>query len=121
MDCRKTEVFLAEWYRMCCGFDGKESKCPVTLGCGIVQCANCRQLAMTGGDIIDIVQEWSDSHPVRTRLSVLKEKFPKAYINEDDGLPDEICAGNLYGFECYDGMNCVDCWNTPIEDGNDGK
>ena len=117
MDCSKTEVFLAEWYRMCCSFDGKEGKCPVTLGCGVVQCASCRQLAMTGGDIIDIVQEWSDQHPVRTRLSVLKEQYPNLQFRLD-GTP-RVCCTYLYNTPfpeegCTKEM-CVKCWNTPIE------
>jgi len=122
MDCSKTEVFLAEWYRMCCSFDGNVHNCPVTLGCGVMQCNSCRHIAMTGGDIIDIVQEWSDSHPVKTRLSVLKEAFPNAKYCED-GQP-EACAADLFGISCpiyendYIADNeCEKCWNTPIEDG----
>ena len=116
MNCNKTEVFLSEWYRMCCSFDGKEGKCPVTLGCGVVQCANCRQLAMTGGDIIDIVQEWSDQHPIRTRLSMLKELLPmyKTCIGSD--VP-AFCAKFIFGENIECDKQCVKCWNTPVEDG----
>lgn len=119
MNCNKTEVFLSEWYRMCCSFDGKEGKCPVTLGCGVVQCANCRQLAMTGGDIIDIVQEWSDQHPVRTRLSVFKEQYPNC-AKWSDGRP-KSCVGMLYVVSgCVynaDGMcrNCEVCAENDFE------
>ena len=118
MDCNITTNFLAEWHRMCFSFCGNERNCPVTLGCGVVQCSSCRHIAMTGGDIIDIVQEWSDSHPVKTRLSVFLEQYPNVILNKDSGLPS-ACAGILYGFHsdsvCFD--DCNKCWNTPIEDG----
>lgn len=111
MDCSKTETFLHEWKRMC-----KANKCNTCVLYGVH--GTCKNFILTKPEkAVEIVQEWSDSHPVRTRLIVLKEKFPKLIIDED-GLPSEICAGILYGFECYDGMNCVDCWNTPIEDDN---
>lgn len=120
MDCSKTKVFLSEWYRMCCSFDGNEQNCPVTLGCGVVQCNSCRQLAMTGGDIVDIVQEWSDANQPKTRLSVLKEQYPRYKYKNTDGLP-LICAGDLYGFSCtaLDIKDCERCWNAPIEDGEE--
>lgn len=114
MDCNDTKVFLSEWYRMCCSFDGNEINCPVTLGCGVIQCHSCRHLAMTGGDIIDIVQEWSDGHQVRTQLSVFLEKFPNATINSN-GYP-AACAGNIFGHRCDYGDDCSICWDTPIED-----
>ena len=65
---------------------------------------------------IEIVQEWSDQHPVRTRLSVLKEQYPNLVMNEHDN--PRVCAGILYGF--FSGSVCLDdctkCWNTPMEE-----
>jgi hypothetical protein len=116
MNCNKTEVFLSEWYRMCCSFDGNEKKCPVTLGCEIVQCNSCRQLAMTSGDIIDIVQEWSDQHPIRTRLSMLKELLPMYKTCTGSDVP-AFCAKFIFGEDIECDKQCVKCWNTPVEDG----
>lgn len=118
MDCSKTEVFLAEWERMCdstflnnctlCQLYGRKGD-----GCSIY-------VRHYPEEAIKIVQEWSNSHQPKTRLSVLKERFPNVKIDESDGMPLEMCAGNLYGFKCYEDINCVDCWNTPIEgDNND--
>lgn len=99
MDCSKTEVFLSELKRML-----KTEK----------NMAFFEWYSDRPENAIRRVQEWSDSHPVRTRLSVLKEQYPKLQLNKDDGLPTDICAGVLYGFECYDDDNCSTCWNTPI-------
>ena len=112
MDCSKTEVFLAEWERMCdstflnnctlCQLYGRKGD-----GCSIY-------VRHYPEEAIKIVQEWSDSHPVKTRLSVFKEKYPNAVPSKNSGLP-AICVGNLYGYGCSSGLNCEDCWNTPIE------
>lgn len=104
MDCSKTEVFLAELKRMLktediVSFDW-DSTHPE--------------------DAVIQVQKWSDTHPVKTRLSVLKEQYPNILLNPDDGLPHDVCVGVLYGFEdCEGGGNydCEKCWNTPVEDG----
>lgn len=121
MDCSKTEVFLAEWERMCdstflnnctlCQLYGRKGD-----GCSIY----VRQYPE---EAIKIVQEWSDLHPVKTRLSVLKEHFPN-YRRDDNGEPGEpeICAEDLFGINCpypVPGKGvCMKCWNTPIEDDN---
>lgn len=65
------------------------------------------------------MQEWSDQHPVRTRSSVFLEVFPYAKRNPEN-IPT-ICAEEIFPLVCgcerhcrYE--QCVDCWNTPIEE-----
>lgn len=122
MDCSKTETFLHEWKRMCISFDNDVKSCPVAMGCGIVQCGVCRQLAMNEPELtIKIVQEWSDANQPKTRLSVLLEAFPNAQM-KDNGTPF-ACVTVLYGasscfYDADGNIDCVKCWNTPIEDDN---
>lgn len=112
MDCSKTEVFLAEWNRMCkatscgrCGLYGKEG--------------TCRFFTQSKPEeAIAIVQEWSDANQPKTRLSVLLEAFPNAVMKSKGDLPLS-CARLIFGFdenEC-EKKSCAECWNTPIEDG----
>lgn len=116
MDCSKTEVFFKEWRRMCDKFpQERNDRCPMRMKGFTSFCCDCRSRAYgRPKEAIRIVQEWSDAHPPRTRLSVLKEKFPNVQL-EEDGLPVEICAGILYGFTCEEGDECDVCWRTPIE------
>ena len=123
MDCSKTEVFLAEWKRFCTehgkkhyGERGICKKCALSTGF-----EHCNVFVTKYPErAIKIVQEWSDAHQPKTRLSVLKEHFPN-YRRDDNGDPGEpeICAANLFGINCpypVPGKGvCVKCWNTPIE------
>ena len=122
MDCSKTEVFLAEWKRMC-----KANKCNTCVLYGVH--GTCKNFILTKPEkAVEIVQEWSDQHPVKTRLSVLKEQYPNLQLRLD-GTPN-VCCTYLYNTPfpeegCTKEM-CVKCWNTPIEDGKcssyiDGK
>ena len=118
MDCTKTVDFIKEKYRMC-----NSSRCK-DCNIGILKNGknvNCETFVMEYiEESIKIVQEWSNSHPVKTRLSVLKERYPNVVLNKDDGLPYDVCAGVLYGFETCEGegnWDCTKCWNTPIEQG----
>ena len=118
MDCSKTEVFLAELKRMCANVGG-------CYKCEIYKLLEPHKPCIGGGGAfakepekcIEIVQEWSDQHPVRTRLSVLKEQYPNLQFRLD-GTP-RVCCTYLYNTPfpeegCTKEM-CVKCWNTPIE------
>lgn len=123
MDCSKTEVFFAEWHRMCDAFPvGEGDSCPMKKKGATLFCSDCRcKVYMKTGKAIEVVQEWSDTHPIKTRLSVLKEHYPNARM-APNGAP-HACVKNLYNIECpYKGKDindevCLQCWNTPIEDG----
>lgn len=121
MDCSKTEVFFKEWRRMCDTFPvGKGDSCPLKMKGVVRLCCNCRSNVYEKTEkTIKIVQEWSDTHPIKTRKSVLLEAFPNAPMRIDGKTPI-VCAGEIYGtFGCFydaDGnLDCAKCWNTPIE------
>lgn len=67
-------------------------------------------------EMIKTVQEWSDQHPVKTRLSVFLETFPNAVMKSEDALPIS-CARLIFGFDKCEKKSCADCWNTPVEQG----
>ena len=120
MDCNVTRVFLKEWQRMCNAVGSCEN---CKLWKDRMPCVNNMGMFKNEPEkAIALVQEWSDSHPVKTRLSLLKEHFPN-YRRDDNGEPGEpeICAEDLFGIECLYPVPkkgvCMKCWNTPIEDG----
>lgn len=110
-DCTKTEDYFRELKRMCSKFsDGLEcsGKCPLWKK---MDCRNEMHIAE--------VQEWSDTHPERTRLDRLKKAFPN-YDTGKSGTP-RFCP-YLLGFPssetdiCYGltGLNkCYKCWSMP--------
>lgn len=112
MDCSKTINFVNEWARMCASHK---------IGCGGckfngIASGMCRTfIQMNPEKGIAILQEWSDANPIRTRTTVLLEHYPNTRLDRD-GLPEEICAGVLYGFECKEGDECEACWRMPVEE-----
>lgn len=117
MDCGKTEIFLHEWKRMC----KKNGSCA---RCESYRLVNPRYSCISDEgcfmqkpeEMIKTVQEWSDQHPVKTRLSVFLETFPNAVMKSEDALPIS-CARLIFGFDKCEKKSCADCWNTPVEQG----
>lgn len=61
---------------------------------------------------IDNMKEPATTSPEeenKTYKQRLKEIFPNA-VYGNDNLP-EVCAGQLFGFECRYGDSCEECWN----------
>ncbi|WP_278474376.1 hypothetical protein [Ruminococcus bromii] len=126
IDCLKTTNYFAEKRRM--------TKLTNTGVCAI-GCANCplsEKNNRTGRlcvdyemhhpeEAISIVQQWSDEHPQRTYLSELLKQYPNAKL-DCNGTPKRICPHEL-GLtdkeDCDKDHNCVECWNQPIEDGEE--
>ena len=132
-DCSKTEVFLAEWERMC-------ENAPLCKDCDMqnnVVRARCTSKALCllavlshKEEAIKIVQQWSDEHPApppKTYADDYFEKFPKA-ARTKCGTPF-TCRENTYGTKCkvsdnegFNGLNgdrCVECWNEPYKEGEE--
>lgn len=116
VDCSKTVNFLREKARM-------------TKDC-TVDCYSCPCFAINNGrgetcaifplvypeKAIEIVQRWSDEHPLKTYKDDFLEKFPDALLNKE-GYP-HCCWCNVYGINnknCYS-MSCNDCWDKPMEE-----
>lgn len=113
-DCTKTVDFLREWGRMC------------QPGIFCCSCPLARDGATTGckpmmkehpDDAIEIVQKWSDEHPVMTWKGKLKEMLPNVDMSKIIGT---CCPYNLLGGEAPnmetcrssgDYEDCVNCWN----------
>lgn len=118
MDCNKTETFFAEWKRMCSEVDFLGT-CLLAQKGIVIGCTHCEEHVRRNIDkAIEIVQEWSDSHPVKTRLSVFLEKYPKTKLYGASEIP-RFCVADLYGTTCENmgmvGVGCTECWNTPTE------
>lgn len=70
---------------------------------------------------IEAVQRWSDEHPPKTFLTEFLKNYPNAPLG-DDGTPEIICPHHL-GLkdieDCEIDPNCIECWNQPIEEGEE--
>lgn len=115
--------FFKERDRMCDYFRLRDSsvitKC---IGCPLSSANNSERegcyifINHNPEQAIEIVEKWSDSHPVRTRADVYKQMFPNANV-------EMICPYALLGGMCIRKSNecsCDDCkdkfWNEPAPD-----
>lgn len=65
---------------------------------------------------VQIVQQWSDEHPIKTNLDDFGEKYPKARLS-DSGLPFVGPCKLSYrdNMECNDCPGCKAIWNQPYK------
>lgn len=115
-DCSKTIEFSRELNRLCdtedrCGSCG--NICPLIYG-GERTCPFDREITQ---EDVDILQKWSDEHPIpkpKTYADDFFDKFPGA--KRIDGRP-ALCREKLYGTPCHknilhlDAYDCLECWN----------
>ena len=102
--------FLKEFQRMCklC------SDCPVydKYGC------YCHNMGLVGDEFVDIVERWSNEHPVKTRQSVFLEQYPNARMWRDEEQL-AICPQHLDVTRKCPGFNCYEChkqyWLEEVE------
>ena len=123
MDCNKTTNFLHELKRLCDSRDGcvadaaNKERCPMFGVCEDALTKICAEDVKTA---IEIVQKWSDEHPVKTYAQDFFEKFPKAQSGSD-GTPF-VCRKTIYGEvppkdeRCDRRGACKNCWNEPMEE-----
>lgn len=129
IDCSKTANYLSEKLRMT-----KKTK----KGLCKTKCSDCPLCSDNNGEglscpifetyypkkAIEAVQRWSDEHPPKTYLSEFLKNYPNTLLN-DDGTPKRICPyelGLISKNNCRTNRinrNCVECWNQPIEDGEE--
>lgn len=119
IDCSVTVNFLKEWRRYCggrrCGYcDLSEHN-----ECGFPAC----QVKDFPEKAVEVVQAWSDEHPVKTRLDDLLEKYPKFEVFSETGRP--MYKPRMFGY-CTDCSTCPNnkaehCWNEPLVGGATGK
>ena len=71
--------FLNEGTRMCNSYEA-------CVGCPMYPTDDCCMVKMNLKQMINIVEQWSKEHPVKTRQSEFLKMWPDAKIS-DDGLP----------------------------------
>ena len=130
IDCSKTENFLRELSRATKNCDNDCSKCVVVPLCtGFLHPQMCMEYILhSPEDTISIVQNWIDTHPIKTRLDDLKEKYPNFRMDIDKTYP--AYYPHLFGY-CKNCHTCAkltsinngnnDCWNEPLEGGATGE
>lgn len=128
IDCTKTTNYFAEKKRM---IEKNRYICEV-IGCADCplhwskngMSISCTKLEKNYPDkAVAIMQKWSDEHPPKTYLSEFLKNYPNAPLG-DDGTPDTLCPyelGLVSMEDCKNGRHCIDCWNQPIEDSEDGE
>lgn len=121
IDCSQAVNFIRESKRMC--MREKCNECPASTannGTGY----KCERLLYSCPEVaIEIVQKWSDEHPVKTRLDDLLEKYPKFEVFSETGRP--LYKPHLFGY-CDDCFSCPNkkverCWHEPLDGGATGK
>lgn len=104
-------TFIRDYMRICkshssCG------DCPLLGGC--MGSADVKDTWMNDmHQIINAVDEWSKSHPIKTRLADICEKYPNLRMNPND--TPKACAESLgYTNTCIG--DCMKCWDIPLEE-----
>lgn len=126
IDCSVTVKYLRERERMCAfhGSDKCAEDCPMSSQNNGKKCG-CRPFECEYPEAaVEIVQAWSDEHPVKTRLDDLLEKHPHAKISD---LNTPYFYPCLLGY-CNECGTCkiadrryVICWHEPVDGGATGK
>ncbi len=114
-------TFIEERTRMCRMHPG----CP---GCpafrGVDACIFSANSSATSSEQVELLEEWSDAHPRKTRQSVFLEQYPEAQMGVDGVL--DVCPAPIFNSYRLDGggcrevhKKCVDCrrefWLQGIE------
>lgn len=107
-DCSNILVYKEEMNRMCQYLDSCRD-------CGLDD-DTCNDIDELSPEHIEIVQKWSDEHPVKTRQSELLELLPNMEYEEClDYCPSEFEPSIV----CNNEMSCVECkkefWLQEVE------
>ena len=104
-------IFIQDYARMCESYEDC-GDCPIFGGC--MGSSHTKSIWVNDiHRIIDVVDEWSKAHPIKTRLTDFLEKLPKAPRRED-GVPLACVQSLGYTSDCC-GF-CRECWNTSLEE-----
>lgn len=126
IDCNITKNYFSEKARMSKTTKSGTckvvcEKCPLSSdNNGVGEC--CTDFEMLYPQAaISIVQWWSNTNPQKTYLSQFLEYYPNVQLY-DNGTPKGICPyhlGLMNRDDCRKDRNCIECWNQPIEDGEE--
>lgn len=111
--------FIKEYSRLCNTYKNC-TKCPFRENpCG----TDCEWTLGIEEKIVEIVEQWSQSHPQKTVMQDFFEKFPNAPKTmlgypypcaKDLGYPKlDSCS---FGVKGGAGSDCKECWSRPMED-----
>lgn len=123
IDCSVTVNYLQETYRMCKYYDHECDKCPASVMNNSYN-QICKTLFTNHPDhAIEIIQKWSDEHPVKTRLEDLLGKYPNFELFSETGRP--MYKPRVFGY-CDSCATCPNnkakhCWYEPVDGGATGK
>lgn len=82
-----TVKFIEERRRMCKSFDGECMECPAFCAHGEeLRCVFSQESTADATAQIAIVEDWSATHPRKTRQSVFLEQWPGSEIDESGCL-----------------------------------
>ena len=125
IDCSVTVNYLQEHTRMCKYHitHAECHECPMGSSHNGTN-YNCEHLLFECPQkAIEIVQKWSDEHPVKTRLDDLLEKYPKAWMEANSSVVAPWKLG--YCRNCskcsLNGRLLPDCWGEPVDGGATGE
>lgn len=111
-------MFLQERYRLCLSMKAGCEGCPLHGYCGVPVAE------MSNAYIereVQIVEEWVNKHPRKTRLQDFLEKYPDAHLGYS-GKPN---FGPIFLGYCEKGADCkgcqhystgLTCWDLPLEE-----
>ena len=94
--------FIKEKDRMCKAY----SSCGLCPACMGNKCSVGLRSTVAPEQQINIVKEWADKHPRKTRQSVFLEQYPEAQIAADGVL--DVCPAQIFHSHRRDGGGCLD-------------
>lgn len=111
----KPQDFVKEYSRLCDAYRlPQKSACRTDCPFINMRCAFPENVDINHPERFEktynIVEKWSDTHPVKTRQSEFLKMFPNAVIDEDNGIlcirPCDIDES----IGCTNGKGCDDCY-----------
>lgn len=116
VDCGYTENYFKEKKRMTknCQINFRDCQLGSDNNKTILSCKGLENICPDKA--IEIVQKWSDEHPVETRMEHFLKVFPNARV--DNGRPS-VCVRYLNeNIKCsLPKTHCKACWNKPYTEG----
>nr|DAW12237.1 MAG TPA: hypothetical protein [Caudoviricetes sp.] len=111
----KPQDFVKEYSRLCDAYrlpqkSACRTDCPfIDMGCAFPENVNINHPERFE-KTYNIVEKWSDTHPVKTRQSEFLKMFPNAVIDEDDGILGIRPCDIDESIGCTNGKDCDDCY-----------
>lgn len=110
-------TYLSIKKRLCSHHEGSCCTCPLGTR------RNGKSMACTRFELEyperaqSILEEWNKTHPAKTYMFCLKDKFPDT---DEDIISLTICPGHLFkngpvNKNCKSKFKCTNCWNQEVD------